>query len=118
MYHVEGSGEKMTAGYGFIKKSELSPGEMESDVYAECRSKGLNLCDIDEICQIRLANALGKDLKEIDASIDYAIKKGLINVRQIKSRGKRPSTFIKITYQGRMFFGTMKKMEETEGTEG
>ncbi len=108
------SGEKTTIQYGFIKKSELSPGEMESDVCAKCRSKGLNLCDIDEICQIRLANALGKDLKEIDESIDYATKKGLINVRQTGSRGKRPKTFIKITSQGKMFFGTMKKMDVTE----
>lgn len=93
---------------GYIDRSELSPESKDTDVCIECRAKGLNLCDIDEICQVRLASALGSDKYSIVAkSIDHANEKGLIEVRTVKVKGKnRPSRFIKITEQGAMFFGT------------
>jgi hypothetical protein len=95
---------------GFIDRSELSPESKDTELCIECRAKGLNLCDIDEICQLRLATALGdKNISIIAKSIDFASEKGLVEVRTVRVKGKnRPSRFIKITEQGKMFFGTMK----------
>ncbi len=94
---------------GYIDRSELSPESKDTEVCMECREKGLNLCDIDEICQLRLASALGsKKYSIIEKSIDHASEKGLIEVRIVKVKGNRPKRFIKITDQGTMFFGTMK----------
>jgi DNA-binding MarR family transcriptional regulator len=98
----------MKTSISYVDKSEIFPEAKDADVCAQCRSKGLNLCDIDEICQIRLAAALGEDRPSIDASVDYAKKKGLIEVREIKGKGDRPRRFIKITDQGKMFFALMK----------
>ncbi|MBI5253315.1 MAG: hypothetical protein HY930_02810 [Euryarchaeota archaeon] len=95
----------MNGSIGFIKRSEIAPEGKDSDVCAECRAAGLNICDADEICQLRLANALGKSHTEIATSIDYARKKGLIDVRYVKFKGS-PKRFIRITEQGRMFFGS------------
>lgn len=95
---------------GFIDRSELTPGNKDTEICIECRAKGLNLCEIDEICQLRLASALGdKEYTILTKSIDFASQKGLIEVRTVKVKGKnRPSKFIKITEQGEMFFGTEK----------
>ncbi len=94
---------------GYIDRSELSIESKDTEVCMECREKGLNLCDIDEICQMRLASALGnKKYPIIEKSIDYANEKGLIEVRKVKVEGNRPNRFIKITEQGKMFFGIIK----------
>ena len=94
---------------GYIDRSELSIESKDTEVCMECRAKGLNLCDIDEICQMRLASALGsKKYPIIEKSIDYANEKGLIEVRKVKVEGNRPNRFIKITEQGKMFFGIIK----------
>lgn len=94
---------------GYIDRSELSLDGKDSDVCLECRLKGLNLCDIDEICQMRLASTLGeKKYSLIEKSIDYANEKGLIEMRAVEVKGNRPKRFIKITEQGKMFFGIMK----------
>ncbi len=95
---------------GFIDRSELTPGSKDTEICIECRAKGLNLCEIDEICQLRLASALGdKEYTILAKSIDFANQKGLIEVRAVKVKGKnRPSRFIKITEQGDMFFGAEK----------
>jgi predicted transcriptional regulator len=92
----------------YLDRAELIPTRKDVDLCGECRSKGLNLCDVDEICQIRLANALGKRHSEVSVFVDYAKKKGLIDVRYIKAKGARPKKFIKITDKGEMFFGLMK----------
>lgn len=93
----------------YIDRSELSLESKDTEVCMECRLKGLNLCDVDEICQLRLASALGKKKYTIiEKSIDYANEKGLIEVRTVKVNGNRPNRFIKITEQGKMFFGIMK----------
>lgn len=91
----------------FIKRSEAAPEGKDSDICAECRAAGLNVCDADEICNLRLANALGKPHTEIATSIEHARKKGLVDVRYIKLRG-RPNRFIRITEQGKMFFGSRR----------
>ncbi len=95
---------------GFIDSRELTPGGKDTEICIECRAKGLNLCEIDEICQLRLASALGdKKASILLSSIDFASEKGLIEVRTLKVKGKnRPSRFIKITEQGERFFGTGK----------
>lgn len=95
----------MKSSIGFIKRSEITPESKDSDVCAACRAAGLNTCEADEICQIRLAHALGKPRTEIVTSIDHARKKGLVDVRYVKLRG-RPERFIRITEQGKMFFGS------------
>jgi DNA-binding MarR family transcriptional regulator len=97
----------MKTSIGYIDRRELIP-QKDEDICAQCRAKGLNLCDIDEICQIRLAASLGKMKTDIDASIDFAKKKGLIEVREVKVKGNRPKRFIKITEEGKMFFALMK----------
>lgn len=86
----------------FIKKSEAAPEGKDFDVCAECRAEGRNMCGADEICQHRLANALGKPHAEIATSIDYAREKGLIDVRYVELKG-RSERFIRITEQGKMF---------------
>jgi hypothetical protein len=95
---------------GFIDRQELTPKGKDTEICIECRAKGLNLCEIDEICQLRLASTLGSGKYEIiSKTIDLASEKGLIEVRTVKVKGKnRPSRFIKITDQGDMFFGTEK----------
>lgn len=95
---------------GFIDRSELTPGGKDTEICIECRAKSLNLCEIDEICQLRLASALGgRKASVLLSSIDFASEKGLIEVRTVKVKAKnRPSRFIKITEQGEMFFGTEK----------
>lgn len=99
----------MEANIGDIDRTELSPESKDTALCIECRKKGLNLCDIDEICQLRLASALGdKKYSVISNSIDYAGKKGLIDIRTVKVKGNRPKQFIKITEQGKMFFGIVK----------
>ena len=60
------------------------------------------------MCQIRLAEALGKPRDEIDATLDEAKRKGLIKVRETKLRGDRPRRFIKITEKGKLFFALLK----------
>jgi hypothetical protein len=95
----------MKGSIGFIKRSEIASEGKDSDVCAECRAAGLNICEVDEICQMRLANALGKPHTEIATSIDHARKKGLIDVRYVKLKD-RPKRFIRITEQGKMFFGS------------
>lgn len=51
--------------FWFVKRSEILPGGKDSDLCAQCRAKGLNLCTLDEVCQLRLAQALGKEGEEI-----------------------------------------------------
>lgn len=75
------------------------------DVCAECRAAGLNICGADEVCQLRLANALGKPHTEIATSIDHARKKGLVDVRYVRFKGG-PERLIRITEWGRMFLGS------------
>lgn len=89
----------------FIKKSEAAPEGKDFDVCAECRAEGRNMCGADEICQLRLASALGKPHTEIATSIDCARKKGLVDVRYIRFKGE-PKRFVRITEQGKMFFGS------------
>ncbi len=94
---------------GYIDRSELSPDSKDTEVCMECRLKGLNLCDIDEICQMRLASALGSGKRSmVDGSLEYASEKGLIEVRTLEAEGNRPKRFIKITEQGKLFFGIIK----------
>ncbi len=94
---------------GYIDRSELSPDSKDTEVCMECRLKGLNLCDIDEICQMRLASALGSGKRSmVDRSLEYASEKGLIEVRTMEAEGNRPKRFIKITEQGKLFFGIIK----------
>ena len=95
---------------GFIDRSELTPDNKDTEICIQCREKGLNLCEMDEICQLRLASALDSEKFSIlSKTIDLACEKGLIEVRRVKVKGKnRPSRFIKITEQGEMFFGTEK----------
>jgi hypothetical protein len=88
---------------GFIKKSDLAP--EGRDICGECRDNGLNMCELDEICQVRLAEALGKDQMEIITSIDYAAKKGLLDVRLAKVKGA-PIKFVKLSEGGRLFFAS------------
>ncbi len=95
----------MKTSIGFIKKSDLKP--EKSDICGECREKGLNLCDMDEICQARLAEALGREQTEVETSIDYAAKKGLLKVRFTKVRG-RHMHFVKLSDDGRLFFGALE----------
>ncbi|MFQ6105884.1 MAG: hypothetical protein ACE5NL_02310 [Candidatus Hydrothermarchaeaceae archaeon] len=89
---------------GFIEMSELVPAGKERDICMECREKGLNLCDVDEICHVRLAEALGKDWDEILPSVKYAEKKGVINTRDVISKGE-PKKLIRMSEDGKMFFG-------------
>ncbi len=91
----------------FIPASEVLPIK-EDDICGKCRMLGLNLCAYDEVCQIRLAKALGKPREEIDATLDEAKRKGLIKVRETKLRGDRPRRFIKITEKGKLFFALLK----------
>lgn len=90
---------------GFVGRSELLPESKDEDVCGECRAKGLNLCDRDEVCTLKLAHMLGKEPEEIIAAIDYANRKGLVEVRSIGSKKRRPSQFVRITEVGSMFFG-------------
>jgi|Deesub1362A_J573_1020465.scaffolds.fasta_scaffold00151_68 hypothetical protein len=94
----------MKTSIGYIDRRDLTP--EETDICADCRSKGLNICEIDEICQARLAAALG-NMRDIDSSIDFARKKGLIKVREIDVGGEK-RRFIKITEEGEVLFALMK----------
>ncbi len=91
---------------GFIDKSELFPGKGE--MCGECRDKGLNICDLDEICQERLAEAIGKEQVAVVASIDHAMEKGLLEVRLARVKGKS-MRFVKLSGDGRLFFGVPKE---------
>lgn len=93
----------MKARIGYVGKSELAPEVKDEDVCGECRAKGLNLCDKDEICVLRLAKTLGKQPEDIIAAIDFASQKGLVEVRSMPSR-KRPNKFVRITEVGSLFF--------------
>ncbi|MFQ5815082.1 MAG: hypothetical protein ACE5G7_01130 [Candidatus Hydrothermarchaeaceae archaeon] len=88
---------------GFIKKSDVTP--KKGDICGECRDNGLNVCELDEICQVRLAEALGRDQMEVVTSIDYAAKKGLLEVRLAKVKGT-PLKFVKLSEGGRLFFAS------------
>ncbi len=88
---------------GFLKKSDLEP--KKGDICGVCRERGLNVCELDEICQLRLAEALGKDHMEIITSIDYAAKKGLLEVRLARVKGT-PIKFVKLSEGGKLFFAS------------
>ncbi len=88
---------------GFIHKSDLEP--RQADICGDCRDNGLNLCELDEICQVRLAEALGKDQSEIVDSIDHAVKQGLLDIRPATVKGN-PMKFVKIGDGGRLFFAS------------
>jgi len=90
----------MKTSIGFIKKSDLAP--KKGDLCGGCRDNGLNVCELDEICQVRLAEALGRDQMEVVESIGHAAKKGLLEVRQAKLKGTSIQ-FIKLSESGRLF---------------
>jgi hypothetical protein len=94
--------------FGFIKKSDIQSRGKGLDLCGECQAQGLNLCHIDEVCQVRLAQSLGREEKEVDEAVDYASKKGLLRVRTLRGRGKRPRKFIRITECGDTVFGLMR----------
>ncbi len=87
---------------GFIRREEVLPSK--GDVCAECIARGLNACEQDEVCLLRLAQVLGKEIKEIYPSLIEAQKKGLVIIRSVNV-GK-PRKFIKITEEGKLFFGS------------
>lgn len=93
----------MKTSISFIKKSDLAP--RKGDICGECRDNGLNICELDEICQVRLAEALRKDQLEVIESIDHAAKKGLLDVRNAKLKGT-PIKFVKLSDGGRLFFAS------------
>lgn len=96
----------METSVSFLNLSELLPDLKSDDTCGKCIADGLNLCSHDEICQIRLASALGRGRKKIDVSVDEAKTMGFIKVREIH-KGSAPRKFIKLTPQGEMFFALM-----------
>ena len=93
--------------FRFIKRSEILPEGKDSDICAQCRARGLNLCDLDEFCQLRLAQALGKGGEEVSEALELARGEGLVDVRSVRARGKRPKKFVRITDRGSFLFGIL-----------
>jgi hypothetical protein len=87
---------------GYLRKSDLRP--RKGDICGPCRDRGQDICEKDEICQVRLAAALGKEVRDVSASIDYASRKGLITIRE-KNTKRGKVRFVKITDQGRLLSG-------------
>jgi hypothetical protein len=96
---------KIDTEIGYVKKSEIVP--RERDICGICRYKGQDICARDEICHMRLAVALGKEVRDVTASLDYAAKRGLITLRE-ESTKKGKVRFVKITDQGKLFSGRRK----------
>ncbi len=90
---------------GFIRKSELEP--RRRDTCGKCRERGLDICQLDEICQERLAEALGREPIDLEAGLNGAVEKGLLRVRLAKARGRRVQ-FIKLSDEGRFLFGVQR----------
>ncbi len=90
---------------GFIRKSDLEP--RRGDTCGECRERGLDICQLDEICQERLAEALGKEPLDLGEGLHGAMEKGLLQVRWAKARGRR-MRFVKLSEEGRLLFGVQR----------
>ena len=97
---------KIETRVGYVKKYDLTP--KKADLCGQCRDREDDVCVQDEICIARLAKALGKSAKTITSSLDLASQRGLITLRKAKRKG-RSVPMIKITDEGRMVFGTIKK---------
>ena len=95
----------MNTEIGFIKRKEILP--FKEDLCGKCIAEGLNLCKQDEVCLIRLAQVLGKEIKDIYPSLIEAQKKGLVVIRS--GNVGEPRRFIKITEEGKLVFGSRLK---------
>ncbi|NOZ77200.1 MAG: hypothetical protein GXO65_05945 [Euryarchaeota archaeon] len=93
---------KVNTEVGYLRKSDIRP--KKGDICGLCRDRGQDICELDEICHVRLAAALGKSARDISASIDYAGRRGLITIREEETE-KGKVRFIKITDQGRVISG-------------
>ncbi len=87
---------------GFIPASRIKP--EPHDLCGECRARGFNLCERDEVCQIRLAEALGLSRDDIELVLREAERKGVVKVRSVSVSRNRPRKFIKITEMGEILF--------------
>ncbi len=88
---------------GFIPASEVRP-DRSQDLCGECRARGFNLCERDEVCQIRLAEALGLSREDIEVTLIEAERKGVVKIRTVNVSPNRPRKFIKITEVGEILF--------------
>jgi len=91
----------------YVKKSELRPDLKNDDICRQCIDAGLNTCHVDEVCQLRLAEALEGGNERMRISLDMASRKGLVRVRKLKTGEDRPNRFVKITERGKAFFGVL-----------
>ncbi|NOZ83024.1 MAG: hypothetical protein GXN98_04340 [Euryarchaeota archaeon] len=93
---------------GFIPASRVKP-DRRQDICGECRAKGFNLCDRDEVCQIRLAEALGLSREDVELTLREAERKGVVKVRTVRVSRDRPRKFIKITEMGEILFAAHER---------